>query len=256
MSKESKSFLLNRTQLLRRVVQVISFLLLNLGIFVVLFDLDLTFVLNITKYLVLPIIQPYGSPFSFGSSAFIVIENALTSGLFPYFAIGLIVIIALIMGRWFCGWVCPFGLIHDIMGKMPTNKYHPSQETENSLGLFAYLLLIMAFGYSTWVGILLITGQTLPPLVPFNKGPYTAFDPYGVIMTVIPWMILNKTFPEMGEQIWDIFLGQPGFWIRLLTLTVVLLLEIYLPRAYCRWICPMGCFMGKQFTRGNCWIWR
>ena len=150
---------LTRIRLIRFIVQITSFIILNLGIFSLLFGIDLSFILNITKYLILPINQPYGSPFSSASGAIIVIEHTLTSGLFPFFAIGFTIVLALLLGRWFCGWVCPLGVVHHVAGwvgqvmRRARPKVQPHSPGQKTKYYVLVGLLIMALFGVHWVGV-------------------------------------------------------------------------------------------------------
>ena len=41
---------------------------------------------------------------------------------FPFYVIGFLMIVGSLMGRFVCGWLCPFGLVQDLLHKIPVPK--------------------------------------------------------------------------------------------------------------------------------------
>jgi len=78
------------------------------------------------------------------------IGNFLVKGLVPFLAIGLMLIAGALIGRMICGWVCPFGLLQDLMNKIPSPKWKIPKA-------FAYakyaVLVIMVFVIPLTAGI-------------------------------------------------------------------------------------------------------
>ena len=51
--------------------------------------------------------------------------------LFPFLAVGTVLLLGVFLGRLLCGWVCPFGLLQDLLYKMPGPKFHMPKWTVN-----------------------------------------------------------------------------------------------------------------------------
>lgn len=51
------------------------------------------------------------------------IGQFLVRGLVPFVTIGLLLVAGVLIGRMICGWVCPFGLLQDLMGKITKKKF-------------------------------------------------------------------------------------------------------------------------------------
>jgi ferredoxin len=67
------------------------------------------------------------------------IGNFLVKGIVPFFTIGLMLLLGALIGRMICGWVCPFGLLQDLLAKVPVKKL-PFPKVL-SFGKYAFLLL-------------------------------------------------------------------------------------------------------------------
>ena len=157
-------------------------------------------------------------------------------------AIG-IAILTIIFGRFFCGWICPFGAIHQFVGylgnrgkkvaeKIRLNIYRKAQ-------CIKYLVLIFFLGMAAFPSLAstLQTGLLDPiPLVTrsFQLVLLPIFD-RGAYLTSV-----NARYYEFGWLIFAVF-------------ATVVLLNLVIPRFYCRFICPTGAFLGiiSRFS-----IWR
>ncbi len=122
------------------------------------------------------------------------------------------IIISLLFGRFFCGWICPFNTIAEfvflIQKKIKRDKSKNLNETKNLRPHFFWI----AFGI--FLAIIMIFGI---PLFTYISAP-------GII----------------SSQIADaIFIGQIGFDI--LFIVLILIIELILfKRVWCKYICPIG----------------
>jgi polyferredoxin len=153
------------------------------------------------------------------------------------------IIVTIIFGRFFCGWVCPFGSIHHFVGvlgnrrktvpeKIILNKYRKTQKIK-------YLVLVFLLGMAAFPSIsaTLQTGLLDPiPLVTrsFNLVLLPILD-RGTYLTSV-----NARFYEFA-------------WLILAIFGAAVLLNLLIPRFYCRFICPLGALLGliSRFS-----IWR
>ncbi|MFZ0481765.1 MAG: 4Fe-4S binding protein [Desulfobacterales bacterium] len=217
------------------------------------------------------------------------------------------IVLTIILGRFFCGWICPFGSIHQFVGflakrkrstpdKLKLNRYHPGQSIKY------------------WILIFLLTVSTLELAIDLIRLPETNRLFFGIlVLAVLAWMILNtvrqtRTNPKkMGvvflifNAIWlllgTLFSGYQtsvaslqiglldpislvyrsinlvilplvdrtlisistipraydGTWLIAAIFLAAVLLNLAVPRFYCRFICPAGAMFGilSRFA-----IWR
>lgn len=159
---------------------------------------------------------------------------------FPFIPLAIFLIIAAIFGRAFCSWACPFGFIQDLLGMIPVKKRNPSIKNEKRFSEIKFIILGISIILTIWVVIYKIQGAEaaiVQALGPFAESPFEPLSPVTTLFALIPWMIIRGTIA-------DIFTGNLLLWLRLAILVGVLIMVIYIPRAWCRWLCPAGAFLG------------
>jgi polyferredoxin/ferredoxin len=144
------------------------------------------------------------------------------------------VVLTIIFGRFFCGWVCPFGSVHHFVGflgkrtksvaqKIQLNKYRKAQCIKY---LVLTLLLIMAAFPS--LAATLQTGLLDPiPLVTrsFN-------------LILLPVLDRPFNFAAVTARFYE------GAWLVFTLFLAAVLLNLVIPRFYCRFVCPLGALFG------------
>lgn len=61
--------------------------------------------------IIVPYLHVTQAPFSTVHGAYESLEYTIARGLFPLLVLGVIYLTAVTVGRLFCGWACPFGLV-------------------------------------------------------------------------------------------------------------------------------------------------
>lgn len=136
------------------------------------------------------------------------------------------VVVGLVLGRVFCGWICPLGTLIDAMGKVfrPPEDRLSLRTHQRMLRWKYYVLAFVVFGAllsSQWVYL-------LDPLVVLFRG--VAAGIYPLLGGVLPEP-LGTTFTEIA-------------FLPLGLLVAILLLTAITRRFYCRYLCPLGAFYG------------
>ena len=243
IKEEKKTFWKkNKFSLIRLVSQSFFFILLNIGLFAsIIFGV---YLVPLFSGVILPIEQGFASPFSSISGAYNVLEYYITFPLIPYITIGIFLLFGILFGRATCSWVCPFGFIQEIIEKFPQNKVKPDQNTEKLLSNIPYLIILISLGLCFIVGAYRIESPLSSLLGPFSTGPFTKIDPYVTLNSVIPWQLIGIPFPILGGDIWAFFGQNLFFWFQVLFLLIVLMMAVWIPKVYCRYICPTGAILG------------
>lgn len=142
---------------------------------------------------------------------------------FSYYMVGFLFLIGAIVGRFVCGWLCPFGLLQDLLHKIPFFKKVETFKFDKYLRKLKYLILLV-FVILLPLFLVDILGQGSPY---FCK----LICPVGMLEGGIPLVLLNKSMR-----------GAIGFlyhWKGVI-LIITLLLSIIIYRPFCKYICPLG----------------
>ncbi|ADC91767.1 4Fe-4S binding domain protein [Mageeibacillus indolicus UPII9-5] len=145
---------------------------------------------------------------------------------FAYYLIGFMFFVGAILGRFVCGWLCPFGLIQDLLHKIPLPKRIKKIKTfrgDKFLRKLKYVFLVV-FVMILPLVLVDIVGQGAPW---FCK----LICPVGTLEGGLPLVLLNKSMR-----------GAIGFlyaWKNvILVLTIIGSVLIYRP--FCKYVCPLG----------------
>ena len=73
------------------------------------------------KLLCMPGLNCYSCPGALGSCPIGSLQAVLDSGKFRFscYVLGFLVLFGAVLGRFVCGWLCPFGLVQDLLHKIP-----------------------------------------------------------------------------------------------------------------------------------------
>jgi len=135
------------------------------------------------------------------------------------YVLGMLGLIGSLVGRMPCAWVCPFGLMQELIHKIPSREYEIPQVLTYVkyvvLALFVFLLpalVVDQFGYGmTW----------------FCK----YICPAGTLEAGIPMMFLQPSLQELIGIL---------YYSKIIILMVFLISMIFIRRSFCRIACPLG----------------
>ncbi|MDR3355772.1 MAG: 4Fe-4S binding protein [Spirochaetaceae bacterium] len=173
-----------------------------------------------------PGLNCYSCPGALSSCPLGALQNALAEGRPPLLVAGILLLFAVTLGRTVCGFLCPFGLLQELLYKIPSRKL-PKSPFTRSLTLVKYALLAV-----------LVTG--LPLAVFFARGYGAPFFcefvcPAGTLEAGVP---LVMAVPALRDAAGGLFL-----W-KLCLLVLILVLSVFCFRVFCRFLCPLGAFYG------------
>lgn len=235
----------------RFIVQLLSLLAVNALAFTLIYPyLDLRAV-----PFGLPILASINSPSTAVYSSLDLLQLELSQPEFPWIVLGAIFLIGAVVGRAFCGWVCPIGFIQDIITTLKGRLDFISPRAHKSGRKFKYLVLFSTLLISGTLGLALYLGvgsDYKAALGPFASGPFIAISPDGTLFATVPTLIkmARENFadfiahPPTLQDIW----GQLNQIPPLLALRVVILVGFFaaawkVPRFWCRYACPTGALM-------------
>lgn len=142
-----------------------------------------------------------------------------------YYVVGFLIFIGAIFGRLICGFLCPFGLIQDLLNKIPFPKKIRTFKRDKLLRKLKYVIFAV-FVILLPMFLVDIMGQGSPY---FCK----LICPAGTLEGGIPLALLNKSMRSA--------LGALYVWKNAI-LVVTIILSIIIYRPFCKYICPLGAF--------------
>jgi polyferredoxin len=250
MTEEARRFRF-QYKYIRFVVQLVSLFLVN-GLFLVwLFPQVMLEPIPFG----LPILAGINAPTTTMYGSLDIIQVALARPEFPWITAGLIFVIGALLGRWFCGWVCPMGFIQDMITKfhdtlrMVTPRTHAWAKRTKYLVLAGTLLVSGTLGLSLYLGV---GSEYKSALGPFANGVYIAVSPENTLFGTIPRLVRDisenaREFfsqPVTFDRVWNLITGIPTLLATQLFVLAVFFYGAYkIPRFWCRYLCPMGAAM-------------
>ncbi len=172
--------------------------------------------------------------------------------------IGMLAVAAIILGRLFCGWLCPFGLYQDVLTRIRKSArlrhLSFSEKTNTKLGqsryiiIAVFMILSVIFASYTIFGTQLIPGTKLGGPQGTEAGIVSNInEPFCLVCPMRPLCILIEC--AIGQINWS-YISQivyGPFWIsgfyltsiNLAILVAITILALAYRRFWCR-ICPLG----------------
>ena len=188
----------------RRWVQIVSLLAVNASFFYQ------------ARYICFPVLNCWACPIAAVACPLGALQTAIVDMrallILPLYILGSMLAVSAVFGRMMCGWLCPFGLMQEWLGKVnPRQRYLPP---------------VAAYGkYLALVALALIAPYFLGyPL-------FCKLCPQGFLEGGIPQPLLH---PELRALI-------GGWWYaKLAILAGTAVAVVFYKRAFCHAVCPLG----------------
>jgi uncharacterized protein with FMN-binding domain/polyferredoxin len=178
---------IKKSQILRHFIQLISFILLP-GLYAMTFSELKT----VYKMII-------GGNFNFIQAFPTLVEFTV------------VMLITIVMGRWFCGWICAFGayndLIYFISRKVFKFKFRVNEEVDSILKYVKYAVLIFIM------------------IISWTRGS-------SILESTSPW--------DAFGQITDLSTVFSSLRIGLIFLVLITIGASFIERFFCRYLCPLG----------------
>lgn len=181
-----------------------------------------------TKQLCVPGINCYSCPGAIGACPLGSLQGALSSGHNTLFYVGgILLLYCILFGRMICGWLCPFGLIQELLHKIPTPKLKKGPVTRLLSWLKYAILVFFVF--------------IIPIMYAFRDIPLPAFCKY-----ICPAGTLEGGIGLLSNAVNDSYFSMLGplFTWKFLLLISIVVGSVFIFRLFCRFICPLGALYG------------
>jgi ferredoxin-type protein NapH len=165
---------------------------------------------------------------------------------------GIIIVAAVLLGRFFCGWVCPFGLYLDLMTRLrkalKVKRRLLSDKFNERFHQLSYVILALIIIISVVFGAQAIAGTQLVAGTEAGGTIYTYFSaPFCQVCPMKPLCLLTESSVGLMRPEWLVqnttgVFYQLGFYLtstNLILLALVTIAAFFFRRSWCQ-ICPLG----------------
>lgn len=184
-----------------------------------------------SKSVCLPGLNCYSCPGAIGACPLGSIQNALAESKtkLPTYVFGIILLYCIIFGRTICGFLCPVGLLQELLYKIKTPKVRKSKITR-CLSYFKYVLLFVLVIGLPLIYALQDKGLPLPGFCKY-------ICPAGTFEGAI-FLLLNKSNTAFFDMLGSLFT-----W-KFFLLIIFIVASVFIYRFFCRFFCPLGAIYG------------
>lgn len=180
-----------------------------------------------SKYVCVPGMNCYSCPAAVGACPIGAMQAVLNSRKFSFafYIAGILSALGILLGRFICGWLCVFGMIQDLLYKIPVPKVAVPKRIDKPLRYLKYAVLV----------ILVILLPTFLNNEYGTSAPYFCklLCPVGTLEGGIPLVLMNES---LRKTIGFLFRWKLGILI------VILLASMVIYRPFCKYLCPLGAF--------------
>ncbi len=180
-----------------------------------------------TKSMCVPGINCYSCPGAVGACPLGSLQGSFANRSAFFYVGGILLLYGITLGRMICGWLCPFGLIQELLYKIPTPKLKKSPVTR-LLSWFKYFLLA--------VFVFLI-----PMAYVMRDTPLPAFCKY-----ICPAGTIEGGLGLLSNKVNESYFSMLGpiFTWKFLLMVSIVVGTIFIFRLFCRFLCSLGALYG------------
>ena len=181
------------------------------------------------KAVCVPGLNCYSCPGAVGACPLGALQNAIAASASrpAFYVVGMLMLFGLTLGRVICGWLCPVGLIQELLHKIPTPKLRKGRLTR-ALSRLKYLILALFV-------------VVVPAWYALQRFPVPAFCKYICAAGTLEGAVGLLSNPVNADKFSMLGLL---FTRKFVILSVTLAACVFIYRAFCRFICPLGAIYG------------
>ena len=181
-----------------------------------------------SKVTCVPGLNCYSCPGAIGACPLGSLQGSFSADKSTLFYVGgILLLYCILFGRFICGWLCPFGLIQELLHKIKTPKLKKNRFTK----ILSYLKYV----------ILVVFVLIIPISYAFRDTPLPAFCKY-----ICPAGTLEGGLSLLSNEVNNSYFSMLGpiFTWKFLLLVSIMVACIFIFRMFCRFICPLGALYG------------
>ncbi len=177
-----------------------------------------------------PGLNCYSCPGAIGACPIGSLQNFMSARKFkfPYYVLGLMIFFGVLLGRVVCGFLCPFGLLQDLIYMIPLDKIPVIRKIRSKLRSNPVDKVLRYLKY----GVLALCVIVLPLFFKLTPVFCKYICPSGTvsgILTAIADSSVGKLFGSL-------------FMWKVCVLSMIAAVSLLISRPFCKYICPLGAF--------------
>lgn len=182
-----------------------------------------------TKFACVPGLNCYSCPGALASCPIGALQSVLASRdyRFSFYIAGFLLATGALLGRLVCGWLCPFGLVQDLIFKIPFVKKLRKLPGDRWLRWLKYAIL---------AGFVILLPSLVVDIVGQGQPWFCEYIcPSGTLFAGLPLVGVDEGLRQAvgGLFVWKVSL-----------LAGLVFLSIAVYRPFCRYVCPLGAVYG------------
>ena len=142
---------------------------------------------------------------------------------FSFYVVGFLLAIGVLIGRLVCGFLCPFGLLQELIHRIPSKKFHLPK-----VFIWVKYILLVVLVFIVPIFVVNFMGMGEPAYCQY-------VCPVGTLEGGISLMISNESLRQLAG---------PLFWWKMGILLFTLVGCVFICRFFCKLACPLGAFYG------------
>ena len=182
------------------------------------------------KSVCVPGLNCYSCPGALGACPIGSLQAVMDSGTFKFscYVFGFLILFGTCLGRFICGWLCPFGLAQDLLHKVPLFKKRKNLPGHRWLVWLKYVVLALFVLILPATVAVTVTGMGEPWFCKY-------LCPSGTLFGGLPLIGANPGLRAAAGAL---------FRWKLAILLVVVILSVKYYRPFCKYLCPLGAVYG------------
>ena len=182
-----------------------------------------------SKAICVPGLNCYSCPGALGSCPIGALQSALAGAnrSFPYYVVGFLLLFGVTLGRFVCGFLCPFGLVQDLLHKIKVPKLKINKKLDKVLSYLKYVVLVI-FVIILPIAIVDEFGIGSPAFCKW-------ICPSGTLFGGIPLVSTNEPLQNIIGFLFN--------W-KISLLVIFIISSTFIYRPFCKYLCPLGCLYG------------
>lgn len=182
------------------------------------------------KSVCVPGLNCYSCPGALGACPIGSLQAVMDSGKFQVscYVFGFLILFGTCLGRFVCGWLCPFGLVQDLLHWIPIFRKRKNLPGHSVLVYLKYGVLALFVLILPATVAVTVTGMGEPWFCKY-------ICPSGTLLGGLPLLAANPSFRSAAGAL---------FGWKFAVLLAVILLSVKYYRPFCKYLCPLGAVYG------------